>query len=1372
MPAPANDNFADRIPIIGINATIVWSNVDATVEPGEVPPLTSGNSTWWSWVASYSVSTTINTIGSSFDTVLAVYTGTNVADLDEVAVNDDGVGIGTDSSVTFTAVAGTQYQIAVYSYTPGATGNLVLNIDQTVPSNDDFADRLEITNVVLPMTVYGSSTSYTKEIGEPDHGQDAGGSSAWWTWTATMNGLATIETTGSDFDTTLGVYVGDSVDDLTLVAESDDDGVAETSSVTFRTEVGTIYQIAVDGFGGASGSIFLTVNEIPRPDNDDLADRYVIDNDDLTGDNVWSLTGTNVNATNESDIGESETQCGDNTVWWAWTSPATGRIALDFVGIEYDFWSAAVYWSPSETIEYAELALLAERLGSDGSPESILVDVADDTEYLIAIGNDINQQTGNIAFSVTFLPTPANVAATDGLHDDKIVITWDEVSSADGYYVYRATVDDSAEAVLITTLLNTNTYEDSRDLNPDDTYWYFVKTLTGAYLGAFSTSDSGYIRRPGGGNDEFEDRYELILDDNDGELSVSATGDNTDYTRQFDDEEPEHVNSTGGHSAWWTWTAPLDGAVTLDATNSSIATLVAAYTGGVLADLELVVGEPDAISFDAERGTTYQFAIDGADSATGALAFMLQLVPTEPPDAPVNVTASDDEFLDHIHISWDPTPYSSSYNIYRGLSNSFAAAEFLTTVDDTSYDDSDVDALVTYWYFIKANNVAGSSAPSTPDSGYLHAIADMRVSGNGSDIDDGDDTPASADLTDWETVYHGYLPVEHTFTLHNDGTLPLTISAVTFVPADDVWTTDGLVDVEVAAGATTEFKIVFSPLTAAPGVYSAVINIDNNSPDDKATYSFALQATVEDHPGTPEPSGAFCGRRQIDVDQQQGDTDYPFICPSDDLGLLIGEVYLNYRSDQCDYVAPFRVRSLFGFGTVSTDTETVPTHSHDMVIVDWYNHVVFDSATATTYKETAWGECAVVIEWTNEDGEILRVTKYVGWGSDDTPRLWPVYFEPVESVLDARTYEPIPRTVQRLSVVTDVNDSSKDIILPTGTNIVLRAGYNMVIAPGEQPDNIDGGDRISTISFDATPGGGLGRVDCVPVNFLRHINGVESDAGGNLLVDASACYRIERPIIGDPVESEEDGKPPIVICRPASLKLSNDCGPCCECRDFLSVYEAIRRLTQRYNRLGQLAEAVRDQYQLNIERWNRDRRCRKKNRLRIAAMALPDCRIAFAIGLCNATQLPMENVWLRACFNYGPDTTGLTARSTVRGCVVTMTTTRRGNVDPSGRPRGGQTHLYQMLGDWPTYNAHFDCINPGTMGVVTFVMEFYGCGDGDYVELVLRAFGEDTGNAEPIKEHIDLNPRWPDYGCEAGTEPVELPDDDEGGACMEYIGGR
>jgi hypothetical protein len=204
-------------------------------------------------------------MGSDFDTLLGVYTGTSVSALNVIAANDN-QGFSTFSVVSFNAKAGTQYQIAVDG-SGGASGSIQLNLKMSVtPVNDAFANCLPLSGTSVTTT--GNNDNATKESGEPLHAGNTGGKSVWWTWTAPSSGPVRVATTGSTFDTTLGVYTGTSVSALSLTAGDDDSGVWPASAVTFYALSGTSYEIAVDGFdpgfGVPSGNITLSIAELNR----------------------------------------------------------------------------------------------------------------------------------------------------------------------------------------------------------------------------------------------------------------------------------------------------------------------------------------------------------------------------------------------------------------------------------------------------------------------------------------------------------------------------------------------------------------------------------------------------------------------------------------------------------------------------------------------------------------------------------------------------------------------------------------------------------------------------------------------------------------------------------------------------------------------------------------------------------------------------------------------------------------------------------------------------------------------------------------------------------------------------------------------------
>ena len=109
------DAFARALPLSPALLTPVSATTTgATREVGE--PLHAGvisaGSLWWAFTAPSAGTLGLATVGSAIDTVLGVYTGNAVDALGEVASSDNISG-GTSSAVSFTAIAGQRYLIAV-----------------------------------------------------------------------------------------------------------------------------------------------------------------------------------------------------------------------------------------------------------------------------------------------------------------------------------------------------------------------------------------------------------------------------------------------------------------------------------------------------------------------------------------------------------------------------------------------------------------------------------------------------------------------------------------------------------------------------------------------------------------------------------------------------------------------------------------------------------------------------------------------------------------------------------------------------------------------------------------------------------------------------------------------------------------------------------------------------------------------------------------------------------------------------------------------------------------------------------------------------------------------------------------------------------
>ena len=133
---PPNDAFARAPVLTGYTGTTPGTLAGATLEGGE--PIHAGGVTgsiWYKWRPRVDGRVSVDTRGTVGDTVLAVYTGTEVDSLVRIGANDDAPDLAPQSRVTFTAAAGTTYRIAL-----GGRGDTTAATLRWGPPPPGFAD--------------------------------------------------------------------------------------------------------------------------------------------------------------------------------------------------------------------------------------------------------------------------------------------------------------------------------------------------------------------------------------------------------------------------------------------------------------------------------------------------------------------------------------------------------------------------------------------------------------------------------------------------------------------------------------------------------------------------------------------------------------------------------------------------------------------------------------------------------------------------------------------------------------------------------------------------------------------------------------------------------------------------------------------------------------------------------------------------------------------------------------------------------------------------------------------------------------------------------------------------------------------------------
>jgi len=157
-------------------------------------------------------------------------------------------------------------------------------------------------------------------------------------------------------------------------------------------------------------------------------------------------------------------------------------------------------------------------------------------------------------------------------------------------------------------------------------------------------------------------------------VSGNVTGVNLEATKELG--EPDHAGNAGGHSVWYSWTAPADGNEFLSTFDSDFDTLLAAYTGASLGSLTTVASNDDvggsaqsAFSFHVTSGVTYLIAVDGFSGKVG-----------------------------HINLTRGSAPANDNFADAQRLSSATSGSVTGTTLGATPEAGEPLSFLATIWY--------------------------------------------------------------------------------------------------------------------------------------------------------------------------------------------------------------------------------------------------------------------------------------------------------------------------------------------------------------------------------------------------------------------------------------------------------------------------------------------------------------------------------------------------------------------------------------------------------------------------------------------------------------------------------------------------
>jgi hypothetical protein len=272
-------------------ATTVTTST-ATTEAAD-PGLTCGNgsrskSVWYRFTAPSTGTLSANTFGSSYDTILSVYSGTCGAFRSVAPGCNDDAGGTMQSQLTMTTTAGATYYFMVTAYSgnggtqrfqlsfqsasvaatplptsaaPAATATAT-SIPPPTPtnaavaqSNDACQDAVTISAAPYAGTASTATATIATNDPFPTCGNGSRARSVWYRFTAPSTSRITADTFTSSYDTILSVYTG-ACGVLTAVsgACNDDAGVPQ-SQVSFAATAGTTYYFLVTAYNNSGGAL-------------------------------------------------------------------------------------------------------------------------------------------------------------------------------------------------------------------------------------------------------------------------------------------------------------------------------------------------------------------------------------------------------------------------------------------------------------------------------------------------------------------------------------------------------------------------------------------------------------------------------------------------------------------------------------------------------------------------------------------------------------------------------------------------------------------------------------------------------------------------------------------------------------------------------------------------------------------------------------------------------------------------------------------------------------------------------------------------------------------------------------------------------------
>jgi Tol biopolymer transport system component len=269
--------------------------------------------------------------------------------------------------------------------------------DEPPPVNDEIDSAVEIGT--LPFGDSLNTMSASRAADDPPLGCAAtsptqGSNSVWYRYTPTEGGDLAISTTGSDYDTVLGVWTGEP-GALEPLACSDDH-LGQAAALTLPAQAGTTYWIEVTDYGRPTGGqLELSIDHAPPPAHDSFEAALGLET--LPFAEIISTVPATTSA-DDPDLSCSPGGAGpgSNSIWYQHTPAASGALEISAHGRGYD--TAVALWAQGE----AGLTEVACEVQTESEGQRLTGPVTGGTTYWIEVVGVGDPPGGMLSVDVEF----------------------------------------------------------------------------------------------------------------------------------------------------------------------------------------------------------------------------------------------------------------------------------------------------------------------------------------------------------------------------------------------------------------------------------------------------------------------------------------------------------------------------------------------------------------------------------------------------------------------------------------------------------------------------------------------------------------------------------------------------------------------------------------------------------------------------------------------------------------------------------------------------------------------------------------------------------------------------------------------------------